>query len=291
MNKDTPCSACGWTAEQQAHCSYRSNVKLFYGLSDRGVWSLGSKFVLKERSRKRKTLEPANVRLVQRHTSIPVANVVAEWTEPADGAHLTLAERVPGMMLADAWPHMSDAAKERAAEQTAGLLQQLRPLHAPRLQSDGGGPLYDVHLFPGHGRVPHGPFASDAELWAAMEPALAAAPAAARQRLRDRMPPGGPYTFTHGDLNDHNIMVDGAAGNVTGILDWEMAGYFPAWWEYASATTWATSKDDAEWRQWLRAFLEPFDEAREWWFDFRSLQRYPEINSRVEALLRNEDDK
>jgi aminoglycoside phosphotransferase (APT) family kinase protein len=290
MDENTPCSACGWTAEQQRHCFYKSSVKLFYGASDRGAWSLGSKFVLKERSSKRVTLEPANVRLVQHHTTIPVASVVAEWTEPADGAHFTLAERVPGMTLADAWPQMSADDKERVAEQTAALLQQLRSLHAPRLQSDGGGPLYDHQLFRGDGGLPHGPFASDAELWAAMEPALAAAPAAARQRLRDRMPPCAPYTFTHGDLNYHNIMVDVATGKVTGILDWELSGYFPVWWEYASSTTWGCSAEDADWRFLLRKHLEPFEEAREWWFDFMSLERYPEINARAEALLRDDTD-
>jgi aminoglycoside phosphotransferase (APT) family kinase protein len=106
------------------------------------------------------------------------------------------------------------------------------------------------------------------------------------------MPPCGPYTFTHGDLHNENIMVDGAAGgNVTGILDWEFSGYFPAWWEYASATTRATSPDDVEWRELLSEFLEPFDEAREWWLDFMSLQRYPQVNARVEALLDDADDE
>ncbi len=158
------------------------------------------------------------MRLIQQHTTIPVANVVAAWTEPADGAHFTLAERVLGMTLADAWPHMSADDKERVAEQTAALLLQLRSLHAPLLQSDGSGPLYDHHLFRSDGGQPHGPFALDAELWAALEPALAAAPAAARKRLRARMPPCGPYTFTHGDLNNNNTMVDVATGTVTGIL-------------------------------------------------------------------------
>jgi hypothetical protein len=49
-------------------------------------------------------LEPANVRFVQRHTIIMVPNVVAAWTEPADGAHFPLTECVHGTTLEEAWP-------------------------------------------------------------------------------------------------------------------------------------------------------------------------------------------
>jgi aminoglycoside phosphotransferase (APT) family kinase protein len=237
------------------------------------------------------TLEPANVRLVQQHTTIAVANVVAAWTEPTDGAHFMLSEHVPGTALADAWPHMATVDKARLAQQTAALVQQLRPLHAPRLHSDGGGPLYDHHLFRCDGGVPHRPFASDAELWAAPEPVLAAAPAAARKRLCARMPPCRPYTFTHGDLNIHNVMVDVATGTVTAVLDWELSGYFPVWWEYASTTTWGCSQEDVEWRLLLREYMEPFEDAREWWLDFMSLQHYPKmINERAAALLGDDAD-
>ncbi len=70
-----------------------------------------------------------------------MANVVAAWTEPADGTHFMLSECAPGTVLADAWPHMSAADNARVAQQTVALVQQLRPLHALRLHSDGGGPL------------------------------------------------------------------------------------------------------------------------------------------------------
>lgn len=36
--------------------------------------------------------------------------------------------------------------------------------------------------------------------------------------------------FTHGDLNPRNIL--GENGKVTGIVDWENAGFFPEYWEY-----------------------------------------------------------
>ncbi|KAJ5269678.1 hypothetical protein N7505_005436 [Penicillium chrysogenum] len=36
--------------------------------------------------------------------------------------------------------------------------------------------------------------------------------------------------FTHGDLNPRNILAEN--GNITGIVDWENAGFFPEYWEY-----------------------------------------------------------
>lgn len=59
-----------------------------------------------------------------------------------------------------------------------------------------------------------------------------------------------PYTFTHGDLNCQNIIVKD--GELAGILDWESAGYFPVWWEYA-ATSIGLSAEDAELKALLRS--------------------------------------
>ena len=36
--------------------------------------------------------------------------------------------------------------------------------------------------------------------------------------------------FTHGDLNPRNILAEN--GRITGIVDWENAGWFPEYWEY-----------------------------------------------------------
>jgi hypothetical protein len=32
-----------------------------------------------------------------------------------------------------------------------------------------------------------------------------------------------------------NILLDPEIGNVNGILDWEMAGFWPDWWDYRKA--------------------------------------------------------
>jgi hypothetical protein len=37
------------------------------------------------------------------------------------------------------------------------------------------------------------------------------------------------FHFSHGDLSNYNILVDPGTGEITGIIDWEMAGFRPVW--------------------------------------------------------------
>lgn len=116
MSSDA-CAACSWTTERQKHCNYESHLKLFYEAGDRGVWSLGSKLILKDRGASLPTFEVPNIQFVQEQTTIPVPTVVESWEE---GNHtLILMRRIPGEPLSKAWPRLSADEKERIAKQTA----------------------------------------------------------------------------------------------------------------------------------------------------------------------------
>ncbi|GFG10598.1 hypothetical protein IFM5058_05007 [Aspergillus udagawae] len=282
QHSSTPCSACGWTSERQDNCCYKSHVKLFYGVSDRGVWSLGSNMILKERSNRAPNFEALNVRFLREVTSIPVPTVIEDWEE-SDGRYFLLMKRIPGTPLSSLWAGMTMVEKENIAKQTANYLMQLRKLHSDKMQSLGGKPIYSAFLFPNGYGLPHGPCSSDNDLWAEMELALEGVPDDARQRLRERMPPAAPYTFTHGDLTSVNIMVDD--GNLAGILDWEASGYFPVWWEFTCAGI-GLGQEDKEWKTLLQKYMPDFSDAREFWLDFYSLSKYPNLDERGMALLR-----
>lgn len=45
--------------------------------------------------------------------------------------------------------------------------------------------------------------------------------------------------FTHGDLYRHNILVHD--GRLSGIIDWECAGWLPEYWDYTTMTVRAYS--------------------------------------------------
>ncbi|KAJ0421477.1 kinase-like domain-containing protein [Aspergillus carlsbadensis] len=249
MSSD-PCSACSWTAERQKHCSYESHVKLFYEAGDRGLWSLGSRLILKDRGASLPTFEVPNIQFVRDQTSIPVPTVVDSWEE--GGRALIFMKRVPGVPLIEAWPSLSTPEKEHIARQTADYLLQLRELQCDKMQALGGHPIYSNFLF--KNKVKN------------MERGLKdAVPQAARRRLRDRMPPAAPYTFTHNDLTNVNIMVQNAS--LAGIIDWEMAGFFPVWWEYV-CTSVPDSEEHKEWKTLLRSHMPDHSAAREFWLDY-----------------------
>ena len=268
MYPSDACKACGW--EEYDH-DYKSYVKLFFQAGDRGVWSIGSKVILKDRGSNLPTSEVPNIQFVQEQTSIPVPTVIESWEERKHT--LILMRRIPGEPLSNVWSKLTIDEKNKIAKQTAEYLQQLRALQSDKIQCLGGRPVFSNFLFKNEGsnEVPRGPFASDDELWAEMERGLnEKIPEAARVRLRQCMPSAMPYTFTHGDLTNVNIMVEN--GELTGIVDWETAGYFPVWWEYV-CTSVPDSEEDREWKTLLRHYMPDYSVAREFWLEYYYLCR------------------
>jgi len=281
----TSCPACSWSPERQDACRYHSHIKLFYSNSDRAIWSLGSKLIVKERSVAPPNSEARNTRFLKANTTIPVPNIIREWSE--GDRYFMISERVQGEPLSTAWPKMTITERQRVAMQTADYLGQLRKLQSNRIETLGGEPVYSAFLFPvGYG-VPHGPLSTDDELWNELAKALKGVPEKAVQRLRDQMPTSTPYTFSHGDLAAVNIMVED--GNLTGIIDWEASGYFPVWWEFACAGI-GLGPEDKEWKTLLQSHMPDFADAREFWLNFYYLSKYPNLNERATKFLSTSED-
>ncbi|KAL4782700.1 kinase-like domain-containing protein [Aspergillus varians] len=250
MSSD-PCTACSWAAERQKHRGYESRVKIFYEAGDRGVWSLGSKLIVKDRGPSIPALEVPNIQFVQEQTSIPVPTVVDSWDE--DGHALIVMRRVPGKPLSEDWPTLHNRKREyRKAN---------RRVYCNFLIMNGK-----------PGNKLHGPLATDEELWEEMEQGLIenGVPEAARIRLRKSIPPSKPYTFTHGDLASVNMMVEN--GSLTDIIDWEMSGFFPVWWEYASTSV-GQGEEDWDWKDLLRKYIPDYSDVREFWRNYFFLCR------------------
>ena len=276
------CSGCGWSQEKQNTCNYHSHVKLIYGVSDRGVWSLGSRFILKERPADAPNFESLNIRFLQRNTAIPIPNILTQWTEE-DGRCFVIMERLRGTPLSEVWGKMSTVERDKLARQTVHSLHQLRNLTSMRIKSLSDDPVYSAFLFPSGFGKPHGPLSSDDELWEEMTKTWDGFPETARQHLREQMPPATPYTFTHGDLAMANIMVED--GKLIGIIDWESSGYFPIWWEFTCAGI-GLSDDDKQWKNMLRQHMGNYSEAWQFWRNFYILSKYPNLDEEGMALLK-----
>lgn len=298
MSGEEPCIACSWTPEQQRRCSYKSHVCLFYGAGTHGVWSLGSQYVLKDRESNPPDYDPQNTRFLQAHTTIPVPSTLLEWDEPADNSCLRVVRRIDGITLKEAWPNLSETEKHDIAKQTCTFLAQLRNLTSNEIESLDHRPLYDALLFGGDRCTPHGPLKSDDKLWDEIvgNTGLSKLPDGVQKVLYKNMPPATPYTFTHGDLSQVNIMVKD--GKLAGIIDWERSGYMPRWWEFAKTFITTEGQDDAEWKALLREYMEEHYDGARFWLACFELRSYPDLSTngretlaaiRVEAELAEEE--
>jgi thiamine kinase-like enzyme len=81
---------------------------------------------------------------------------------------------------------------------------------------------------------------------------------------RDFFPDTGNVYFTHRDLTLGNIIISGPPGSqrITGIVDWEQAGWYPEYWEYCKLLYGVEYSH--EWRSagWTEKVMKSYDD--EW---------------------------
>jgi hypothetical protein len=63
------------------------------------------------------------------------------------------------------------------------------------------------------------------------------------------LPPSEQSVFTHADLAPRNILVDKSTYEITGIVDWECAGWYPDYWEMA--IMWKGSRGSYDFPKWM----------------------------------------
>ncbi|KAK6530710.1 hypothetical protein TWF281_007549 [Arthrobotrys megalospora] len=167
-----------------------------------------------------------------------------------------LIEALPGDPVGEVWVEMDDGAKGRFRRELAGYLRELRALEQQPVpvrdveakesspDENGGGemrigyisamnhqPLTDHRI----ATVPYGPF-EDVEGWLECEYLLGyvakARPREVYERLEGELKKrDARVVFTHSDLTPRNVLVEKESGRITGIVDWDSAGWCVEWWE------------------------------------------------------------
>lgn len=233
------CRTCGWNAELQTSSRYRSHVQVANCRGSRAVWKLGDEYVLKEmpilshRGRDHKEwlgYDVPTTNYVREHTTIPVVQESRYWQ--GNESHFILMKTVPGESLDVAMDSgrvtLSDL--ERLAREVVGYLVELRKHTRPTPQSVTGAKVRDLFF---RKDWETDTFEEDKEeWWARVKPQLKCNDTTAAA-LKESYHHQAPYVLTHGDLNTNNIMVKD--GQLTGIIDWELSGFYPDWWEWVSA--------------------------------------------------------
>jgi hypothetical protein len=184
--------------------------------------------------------EDAALRLVKQHTGVPVPTVFESSFVGEMG--IIRMSWIGAKALSNIWQYIDDdKIKERVCHHTWELIYELRHLPKPDRYSSyfqccvDGSASHDVLIkpLPEHEQTP---LTSDEAL---------------RQRIYQRylhfngrryekeLPEMLPQTyeavFTHGDIAPRNILVGNDLENpVIGVRDWESAGWYPPYWEYAN---------------------------------------------------------
>ena len=178
------------------------------------------------------------MQFVQSKTSIPVPKVLDSHLDP-DGnweQNWLLMEKLPGIQMGIAWPSMTESAQSHTLAELRSYLKELHSIHPLEpgwIGSCSHGPAYDHRI---SNMKTCGPFSSISEFHDFLVAAMKGSPRPeSATKYRNRLPDTHSICFAHADLSWENILIEPDTGKVTGILDWEMAGFWPSYWEYRKA--------------------------------------------------------
>lgn len=180
--------------------------------------------------------------------------------------YMSLVEGVP---LAHRWSELSTAEKVDIAEQLRKMLASMSKLQLLRDEIYIGsqhGPCLDV-LFEMYSHPHRGPFPSSKEFHDFFVTLGTYTP----KYTRNGLPDSSPITFTHNDLHFDNILIFPKGSRVMAIIDWELSGFYPSYWEWA-ISTWIEEARGSDSRRFINTILKPYDHVYSYWGEFlRSL--------------------
>ncbi|KAH6850585.1 kinase-like domain-containing protein [Chaetomium sp. MPI-CAGE-AT-0009] len=269
-------------------------AKVIYQCGDRVVWVVDEKYILK-RTRYTHNSEAPTHHFINTQTDIPAPRVFAEWLGPGKRQHYLLEGRAPGQTLGACWRQLSLDARVRLATQVAGYMSRLARQFRGRRMESVSGQVLPLNCFVPGAENPRGflkgRWATDDEIFNnEFRPGLRRKghPEQLIRLVGITMPPcRGQLALTHCDLYVGNIMVDPARGDVTAIIDWESAGYWPEWFQYARITH-GCSPDDGHWKYMLSRMcrhLIPHADHGRVWLDMVQLLMYRPDSLQARAWL------
>ena len=216
--------------------------------SSSGAYRLNETTVIKTGEAVRMA-EAAAMRIVAEHTSIPVPKVLDAYMQDGDDTGVLIMEYVTGETLDRAWRRCDEAQKQHLTSQLHGYLCELRAFPIEKLGNIGrrigaldGSSCWD-QFFPLDESF--GPYQSVTDF----HDALAVILTARHDDSWSRMV--GTFlvslddcglALTHNDITPRNILV--REGNIVAILDWELCGVFPDYWEYVKTRLWESWNSD-----------------------------------------------
>lgn len=172
---------------------------------------------------------------------------------------------VPGITLAQAWPDLSHKEKLSIQQQLEDIFHRLRSLQQDTTQGIGGvcgegakePRINEIGLFKG---ITTPREFSDLQ-FSARHHGSNTYVGFLRSFLEDEDPSILKPVFTHGDIRTANIIVkqDPSTGGcaITGIIDWEDSGFYPAYYESTALAHTLSLIDEDDWYLYLPKIISP----------------------------------
>lgn len=178
--------------------------------------------------------EAEALRFVRSNTSIPAPEVYDAYIDESLDRGVIVMEYMDGDVLGDIWDDMAEAEQEKITSQLRGYLEELRSIKGDFIGSVDKSPCEDPIFTVELGGF--GPYLNEDEFNEGIVQAMELAdsgPWVDQAAGFVRALPQHEVVFTHSDFTPRNILV--RDGRVVGIIDWEMAGFYPEYWEYIKA--------------------------------------------------------
>jgi len=180
---------------------------------------------------------------------------------------------VPGVALAKAWPQLQEFQKESISKKLDAIFSDLRQLRRPDKLALGGVAGEGCKDTRRNTRISKTPLYTSAELW---DFQYSGAPVGSKTYLEFLRRLTSPflaqnYVFTHGDLRPANIIVQPDSNGdyqVSGIIDWEMSGFYPEDFECTKLTNTLATNESNDWFLHLPSCISPAKLPQRWLSDF-----------------------
>jgi aminoglycoside phosphotransferase (APT) family kinase protein len=147
-----------------------------------------------------------------------------------DGEVFIKMEFIPGNRLDAVWPNMTEEEKKDICRQLQAILTKMRSLswRTALIGSCSGGVARDCRQYTDYS---DGPYQDEGSFNSTFYFDLVKTiPVPIRTALCRQLRSDHRIVFSHGDLAQHNILVKD--GQITALLDWEFAGWYPEHWDY-----------------------------------------------------------
>lgn len=194
-----------------------------------------------------------------------------------NGQFLMFMSYIPGTSLEKVWPSLDQRQKTAVSVELDSIFSKLRSHQPPAGQR--GGALGGEGCLDGRRDIRH----SDEEIrdWHAFERFYFSHSKFGSNvwitflkqlygTIDDASDSENRCFLTHGDLRQANILVHYGQGQdvrVSGIVDWEYSGFYPAFWEAVKLTNCVGPHEDSDWLLHLPAAISPRNYKSRWLLD------------------------